>query len=228
MTFADRSSYPDRGLGLLCSLAIHAALGLALFVWPAAGPNGKRAGTKGGEAVLIVELLPLPESGTDRLEDKSSTGPMAAEPPGRAPSAEGRPPQAAGRDHPPAAQAPRGARDSREASASGAAEPVGGALQIRSGADAQPFRALLLRHIERFRRYPDEAREAGLEGTARIHFLMNHQGQILDIWIEMSSGSRLLDEEAIAAVLRARPLPPPPSNWPSPIGVTLPIGYELK
>ena len=97
-----------------------------------------------------------------------------------------------------------------------------------AGAEVQAFRARLLHHIERFRRYPSQARKAGEEGVVRVHFVMNRSGEVLEAWIELSSGSALLDEEAVAAVRRAQPLPTPPTDWPSSFAVSLPIGYALQ
>lgn len=97
-----------------------------------------------------------------------------------------------------------------------------------AGAEVQAFRARLLHHIEQFRRYPPDARKAGQAGVARVHFVMDRSGDVLEAWIELSSGSTSLDEEAVAAVMRAKPLPAPPANWPSSFAVSLPIGFSLQ
>lgn len=228
MTFAQRPVFPDRAFGFLGSLAIHIALGLALFAWSNDAPGGRRVADRRGSSVLVVDLVPLPSS-TASAVSKSGGGvpplPRAIERkavfqdrsgPMRADRAEGGNVPDGGK----AANDRRGAATDPETQQ--------GTVQSRSGEESQQFRTLLLRHIERYRRYPLDAQQAGIEGTVRVHFLMDRDGRVLDIWVEMSSGSRLLDEEAMAAVMRARPLPPPPAGWPGRFGVTLPIGFSLK
>lgn len=228
MIFANRSPFSDRAFGLLSSLAIHAALGVALIAWPTFGQHSERTTSKPGETLLVVELIPLSGEGVDTHNSKGNPESMMHESAGGSPSATGDVlPVPAGRDLSPTETRGGGAATTGEPDET-EQQAASGTAQAQSGADVQQFRALLLRHIERFRRYPDDARQAGLEGTVQVHFEMNRQGQVIDLWIEMSSGSRSLDNEALAAILRARPLPALPANWPSPMEVTLPIGYTLK
>jgi protein TonB len=227
MTFADRSQHPDRVFGVLCSLAVHAALGLALIAWPSGNPSGVRSRSAQGESVIVVELIPLDGADAGLTADTSGSGSAPVEKSERVPLSQGR-----GRNDPPQdkqtpAASALGAQD-HGITANSTEQQSGGTISTRSGADSQAFRAVLLRHIERFRRYPDAAREANIEGTAQVRFAMNAEGQVLDVWIEMSSGYRHLDDEAMAAVLRARPLPALPAGWPSPMTVSLPIDYRLK
>lgn len=228
MTFAARSLTADRMLGLFFSLAIHLALGLAFIAWSDSGPSGARAQQGRDEHVLVVELLPL-AAGDVQVEQ-----PVEQRDPPRPQfgKGEGVPPQTSAIQ----AMHPGGGRDDagpgdRSADGAGIAEasrPAAESAAALSGSDVQLFRSQLLRHIERFRRYPPEARQVGAEGTAKVHFVMDQSGAVKDVWIETSSGVRSLDDEAIAAILRARPLPAPPAGWPSTFGVTLPIGYSLK
>ncbi|MCG2841829.1 energy transducer TonB [Sandaracinobacter sp. RS1-74] len=227
MTFSRPSFFPDRAFGLCCSLAIHAALGLAL-IWPFTGPTAQRRNAARGENVVVVELLPLPSgetanAGGDRKtmmpQDKPSSTALPSD--GRHGRDRQTPP--VGGASPESGQTP-GQGSARETAAREATEGVA----AMSGTSLQSFRSRLLRHIERHRRYPPQAQLAEIEGVVQVHFVMNHKGEVLDIWIEMSSGSKLLDDEAIAAVMRARLLPPPPADWPGSFGVTLPIGFSLK
>lgn len=228
MTYAARSLTADRTLGLLFSLAIHLALGLALVAWPDSGPSGARPQQGKDEHVLVVELLPL-SSGDVRADS-----PLAERAAPRSDAGEG---ERAQLQHAATDTLSRGGgtgdtgRGERSEDGAGTAEasrPATDGAVALSGSEVQLFRSRLLRHIERFRRYPPEARAGGLEGVAQVHFVMDQSGEVKDVWIEMSSGVRLLDDEAIAAILRARPLPAPPAGWPATFGVTLPIGYTLK
>jgi protein TonB len=91
----------------------------------------------------------------------------------------------------------------------------------------QLFRDVLLAHIEQFRRYPPEAQRAVIQGTVYLHFVMDRSGEITAIWVGRSSGSLILDEEAMAAIRRAAPLPFIPPGWPPHLDVTLPIVFAL-
>lgn len=227
MTYAADPSLLSRATAILLSAAIHVALGLALFVnLPAGSPDiSSRSGERGH--VLVVELLPLPDGGAPgRGREQRHLAPSKGV--GVADSAGERP----GREKATPAQMigspPRGDGGSADESGlTGVQEDRSGAPSL-SGAEVQAFRSRLLRHIERFRRYPPEAREAGQESVVRVQFVMDRHGNVLEAWIELSSGSALLDQEAIAAVMRARPLPAPPSNWPQTFAVALPIGFALQ
>jgi periplasmic protein TonB len=227
MTFATRSSLSSRCYGFAGSLAIHVALGVALFVALRSGEAG-RSTTRPDHGTLVMEMLPLDrhDAGADR---GTAMGAPAGDalPPGV--------PMARGSTPAPKAPVPEGGTPGSAPSETGAAHAVAapGAEARASppaawGADTENFRSRLLRHIERFRGYPAEARRAALAGTARVHFVMDHGGQVDQIWIETSSGSRLLDDAALAAVMKARPLPPPPADWPTTVSVSLPIEFALE
>lgn len=228
MTFAARSMTADRSFGLLCSLAIHLALGFALVAWPDSGPSGARPQQGRDEHILVVELLPL-SSGDVRADSPVTERAAPISDAGTGDWARLQRPQSEALSRGGGTgDTGRGERSDDGAGKAEASRPATEGAAALSGSDVQLFRSRLLRHIERFRRYPPEAREAGLEGVAQVHFVMDRSGKVTDVWIEMSSGVRLLDDEAIAAVLRARPLPTPPPGWPATFGVTLPIGYSLK
>lgn len=227
MMFPDRTPVADRVSGALCSIAVHLALGLAL-IWPFAGPRADRQSAAVGERILIVELLPLsPGSAVSDRGDRELVRPAEEQVAAALPSAgqQGR--------HQPSPAVAGGAPEkglSREQGATQEAAGNGSAdgAPAASAAAAQIFRSQLLRHIERYRRYPSEAQAGGVEGVVQVHFIMTDKGEVSDIWIEMSSGSKELDDEAIAAILRARPLPSPPPHWPNSFAVTLPIGFSLR
>jgi protein TonB len=121
--------------------------------------------------------------------------------------------------------------------------PAGTSVSSADGDDAPPdvalagsaggspaaasFQRQLLAHIEKYRRFPDEARRDRQEGTVDVLFAMDRNGLVLGIWIKRSSGYPALDKEAVATVLRAQPLPAIPSELPEPLNITLPIDYGL-
>ena len=220
-------SLASRISALTISTAIHAALGFALLVNLNTGsPDASsRAGKQG--TLVVVELQPLPDGGVpdkgDGNESRSrSEDRLSLEEPGRA-SLNGQ----SGEEKQLGAPPPGDGGDADADGRTGMEAPKDGAPAM-SGAEIQAFRSRLLSPIERFRRYPPDARAAGEEGIVHIQFVMDRSGNVLDAWVDISSGSAALDEEAIAAVLRAQPLPSPPAHWPQSLNVSLPIGYSLQ
>ncbi len=74
------------------------------------------------------------------------------------------------------------------------------------------WQAELTAHIERFKRYPEAARARGETGTATVLFTIDREGHVLRSSVLRSAGSARLDEEALAVLARAQPLPRPPGQ----------------
>ena len=70
----------------------------------------------------------------------------------------------------------------------------------------------LVAHIERFKRYPAEARAHADQGLARIAFTIDRDGWVRTSRIMQSSGVPELDHEALAMLARAQPVPRPPDR----------------
>jgi protein TonB len=84
---------------------------------------------------------------------------------------------------------------------------------------------LLVAQLERHKRYPPDAR--GKVGEARLAFSIDRGGRVLASRIVRSSGSAALDEEALALIKRAAPLPPPPAGVPDErLSFVVPIRYH--
>lgn len=62
----------------------------------------------------------------------------------------------------------------------------------------------MMRYIREHITYPMLAKEQGIEGTVQARFVVNKDGKITQIKVAKSSGSNLLDEEAIR-VLKTMP-----------------------
>lgn len=73
---------------------------------------------------------------------------------------------------------------------------------------ARDIKARLINHWK----YPREARENLLEGKLLLLFTLNPKGALMDLRILESSGSRILDGEAMRAVRAAAPFPAFPSS----------------
>jgi len=74
------------------------------------------------------------------------------------------------------------------------------------------WESLLAAHIEHFKRYPTEARSRGEQGTAKVAFTIDHEGRLLGSRIVQTSGSTALDQETLAMLTRAQPMPRPPDH----------------
>ena len=81
--------------------------------------------------------------------------------------------------------------------------------------------------LARFQRYPAQAK--GATGSVKLSFSIDRQGHVLNSQIIKSSGSAVLDAEALSLLTRAAPLPAPPAAVPdSDFTFVLPIRFGLR
>jgi protein TonB len=76
--------------------------------------------------------------------------------------------------------------------------------------------------IERAKRYPLLAKKSGVEGASLVRFEINEKGEPTGIVLKTSSGSEMLDNEAIETIHRAAPYP----VYPDPLEVW--IRFQLN
>jgi protein TonB len=85
----------------------------------------------------------------------------------------------------------------------------------------------LVARLERFKRYPEAASRRGIKGKVRVRFTVDRLGQVVEAEVVESSGSPILDEEAVALVRRAGPFPPLPDGLPDAYRENFfPYGFE--
>ncbi|HUD41206.1 MAG TPA: energy transducer TonB [Dokdonella sp.] len=114
------------------------------------------------------------------------------------------------------------------ATANPAATPQRGSTQGRPAAEVA-WQSRLLGHLEGFRRYPTRALRQRHEGVAYLRFGVDRRGGVHAVRLERSSGSDLLDAEALDVVRRAQPLPaPPPEIEGDPVEVVVPVQFRLR
>lgn len=65
-------------------------------------------------------------------------------------------------------------------------------------------------HLNRYKVYPEEAKNKGLTGIPKVRFIVDPQGYVISNELINSSGIRSLDREAQRVLKRAQPLPIPP------------------
>jgi protein TonB len=110
-----------------------------------------------------------------------------------------------------------------------AAAPMQGAAPEPPSASLPTWKGLLLRHLERHKRYPNDAQRRRHEGTPYVHFVMSRDGRVLSARIERPSGTASLDQEGLELLQRAQPLPPLPSDQPGEtITLVVPIQFFLR
>lgn len=94
---------------------------------------------------------------------------------------------------------------------------------------AEKYETVLLRSINAALRYPTAARQRRQQGTVYVRFVMDRGGHVLSSQIERSSRFPLLDEEGLALLARAQPLPAPPADVAGDqIQLVVPIVFSLR
>jgi len=87
----------------------------------------------------------------------------------------------------------------------------------------------LKRKIELVWEYPYQARRTGVQGRLLLRFVINIDGSLAEVKILRSSGSALLDSEAVRAIRNASPFPPLPERMNSErLAVTATFEYLLS
>lgn len=97
-----------------------------------------------------------------------------------------------------------------------------------TAAAAADWRARLLGHLKRYRRYPRQAEAARQQGVVRIAITLHRSGEVIAVELVHGSGYPLLDMEARTTVRRAVPLPAVEDAVPGdPVTVEVPIEFAL-
>ncbi|WP_207461847.1 energy transducer TonB [Azospirillum sp. SYSU D00513] len=110
-----------------------------------------------------------------------------------------------------------------------AAAPAPGPASTQANRAPPSWQGLLLGHLERHKRYPRMARSRRQEGVAQVRFTMDRQGKVLSVSLAKSSGFKALDEETIAMVERASPLPPiPPGVGGDRMELVVPVQFFIR
>lgn len=111
----------------------------------------------------------------------------------------------------------------------GDAGAVGGEAGVGDGTGVPGRYVSELRDwLERHKRYPRLAQLRRQEGTVVVRFVMDRDGRVVDARVAESSGHRSLDQEAVAMVRRAAPLPgfPPEIREPR-LSILVPVRFSL-
>jgi len=239
------------GVGFAIALALHGGLTLLLIsrtigVKPAGAPAAAvmidlpppppEPPKPAPEPAVLPPLqpLPLPEPLPPEPEFKVPEPPPSPAPkpevvlppkprpkPKARPHPIERPPEVQPKPQPPAVSPP--------APAAPAPAPAPVASPAMVAAARQSWQSQLAGRLERYKRYPRPAQEQRQQGVVYLHFALDRQGNVLSSRIERGSGHAMLDEEALALLQRAQPLPsPPPEISGTRIELVVPIRFALR
>lgn len=137
----------------------------------------------------------------------------------------------------PEPQAPEepAAQSTQEASVAAAPVPPAPMAAAPSAADIARtanaitnWQGMLLAHLEKHRKYPKRAKQRNEEGTSFLFIRMDRSGKVLSYALKRSSGYEALDEETLALIERAKPLPPLPTEMTEQLlEIMVPVEFTL-
>jgi protein TonB len=220
------------GIRFAVVVAVHGAVALALLRHVLSD-----SGFDAGAPVVMIEL---PEAPAAFATPPTELAPGPTEPETeqtQPPKEETKPPEEVTevalpepeppKPEPPAEEKPPTAAPSVAMVPTIPAPPTAGAA-IEPSAAVRRWESGLVAHIERFKRYPAEARARGEHGSARVAFTIDrdgvHESRILE-----TSGSPELDRECLAMLARAQPVPKPPRQvQTSELSFVVPVRFNIK
>ena len=204
------------GICFAVVVAVHSAAALALLRH---APSD--SGFDAGAPVVMIEL---PEAPAAFATPPTELAPGPTEPETEQtppPKEETRPPEEVAevalpepeprKPEPPAEEKPPTAVPSVAMAPTIPARPVAGAPIEPPTATTRRWESALVAHIaERFTRYPVRAR--GQHDSVGVAFTIDRDGRVRESSILESSGSPEFDQESLATLARAQPMPKPPSE----------------
>lgn len=93
------------------------------------------------------------------------------------------------------------------------------------------YQALLMAHLTKFKKYPQEAIMQKQEGVIRIRVSIDESGNVLSKELKKSCPYAALNDEVLSLFKRASPLPKPPKEMlknGNKISFVMPIDYNIK
>ena len=109
------------------------------------------------------------------------------------------------------------------------AAPTLGLSIERQSAALPTWKAQLLRHLEKYKRYPADAQRSRTEGVTYVVFTMTRDGRVLNARVERSAGHAVLDREGLELLARAEPLPSLPQDQPGEtMRLVVPVQFFMR
>jgi protein TonB len=108
----------------------------------------------------------------------------------------------------------------------------GSGMQGEEGGEevAQRYTQLISIWIEDHKIYPEQAKQAHIEGSGVVRIRINREGHILFSSIDQSTGNAILDQAALAMVKASDPVPAVPGDYPKAelLEYTIPFSFYLN
>jgi periplasmic protein TonB len=227
----DRAETARWTLCFAAVVAVHSLAALSLWSSPEASDFDA------GAPVVMLELPEAPASAAIPPSDLMPGPPEAESEPTPPKEQETKPPEQVAevalpmpeppKPKPPTEERPPTAMPS-VAMPSVSAPPTPGAA-VASQVVVKRWESALVAHIERFKRYPAEARAHDERGTARVAFTIDRDGWVRASRVVQSSGSPTLDAETLAMLERAQPMPRPPAQLSNnELSFVVPVRFNIK
>jgi periplasmic protein TonB len=211
-------------------VAAHAVAALSLL------PSPEASEFDSGAPVVLLELPEAPASLSTPPSDLMPGPPEAESEPTPPKEEETKPPEQEAEVALPAPELPKPPSEERPPTAqpsvtmpSVPAPPTPGAEVAPSTAVVRRWESALVAHIERFKRYPVEARAHDERGVTRVAFTIDRDGRVLASRIVQSSGFAALDAETLAMLNRAQPMPRPPVQLSNnELSFVVPVRFNIR
>lgn len=198
-------------------------------------------------AAMMVELAPLPEPAPPPPPKAAPQPPAPVEEPPLPklveapkpkiaipkppkPKAKPQPPKPEKKPEPPKEASPTEQTVHAPPSNTPPQKSAAPAPSIASNSNALPtWQSDLLRHLAKYKRYPEDARRRGLQGINRLRFVVDAEGKVVSYSMAGGSGSAALDRATMEMIRRAGKVPKPPPELLNngTIEVVAPFVYSL-
>nr|WP_279158326.1 energy transducer TonB [Pseudomonas corrugata] len=109
------------------------------------------------------------------------------------------------------------------------AQPAPGPSPAQMAAKAS-WQGKLLTHLAKYKKYPLRARQMNKEGTNRLRFVVDAQGNVLSFKLVDSAGTESLDKATLDMIRDAQPLPKPPAEMLTngSVEIVAPFVYSIE
>lgn len=89
------------------------------------------------------------------------------------------------------------------------------------------WQARVAAYLESRKHYPQSARDRSQQGNIVARLTINRMGEVQSVELLVPCAVRVLNDEALAMIARASPLPPPQEMEGDPLELTVPIRFSL-
>ena len=91
------------------------------------------------------------------------------------------------------------------------------------------YQSQVRRKLERNKKYPPAAQARRITGVATVSFTIHRSGTVSGVRLTSGSGHAILDDEVLALLARAAPLPPiPPEISSNTLSLAVPIRFSVR